>query len=412
MAPTASASDLAGYWARRFTLFEDERKEQLETVRERRQVLGEHHRTLDEVCQLRSEVHDLQRRLSEVQVQTTRERLRAVRLAAEHADAEDLDNTYRADVWRLLAAVQPPKAWQPSLVPPTPEVRPPDVQETVPLPVPACDMQPSRSVVRMVTTPNEESALKQLATEESELTRQLDEVLCGHSDELVALESKRAKALSEQDAVSNELRSELQKELAGIKEDRDRLAGLIEAYLQLRAEHVCAERARAAELDELHRGNAELIQRTQEMVRAGRREVGSLERSARVEAGGHLDFRKRALLLEQQGMRALCDTLEAAKERGEQIAQQLSTELHALRRKCALHKQRRRMALEGLRADISLVNKKLQVLEGVAEMASERLAWEVSCDCSCRRPASRGRQIHGPGQKGQIRDRSDRKSVV
>mmetsp|Transcript_101293 Transcript_101293/g.180002 ORF Transcript_101293/g.180002 Transcript_101293/m.180002 type:complete len:413 (-) Transcript_101293:76-1314(-) len=400
-------TDLAEHFKRRFALFDEEREDYFTRICERRQALGHHHQQLNEVSSVRQEVSDLQRRLSEVQVQGLHEQLRALRLAAERLDCEELEGEYRADLRRLLSVARPAGGSTSSLISPDPEVRPPDAPATVPLPGTATEG--SRSVLRMVVTPNEESELEANAAEEAALQSELQEEVRGHAADLDELQAQRSEAVAAQDRVAALLQAELAQELATLKEERLRLAGSLEAFLHLRAEHVKSQQNSAKEVDDLCRLNDELAWRAEESLKAGQQELGQIERTAKLEAGNHLQFRQKAVLLERQGVRALCDSLEAAQEENAMKAEQLSSELQALCKKCAQHRQRRRLCLEGLRADLSLVSRKLRVLEGVAEVARERIISQAGSPSKC--PAA-GRAHESRGKShSKAQHRGDRRSL-
>jgi len=253
--------------------------------------------------------------------------------------------------------------------------------------------------MRMVVTPNEASELEANAAKEAALQSELQEEVQGHAADLDQLHAQRSEAVAEQDKLAALLQADLVRELANLKEDRLRLAGSLEAYLHLRAGQIESHQSWAKEADGLCRLNDELAWRAEESLRAGQRELCQIERATKVEAGNHLQFRQKAVMLERQGVRALCDSLEAAQEENAVKAEQLSLELQALRKKCAQHRQRRRLCLEGLRADLSLVSRKLQVLEGVAEMAREMIISKVCC-CDC--PAGRTKpRAKSHGRRGE-----------
>lgn len=365
--PLLRPEGIARHFEQRFAQFQGERVEQLMLLQARRQAFLQHHRVLQELAGLRADVGRLQRRLTEVQVQTVRERMRALRRAAERRDFGNQYSAYCADVRRLVP-VQPGRAAASA----------------------ACRMTgsrgdggglvsaPSRCVVRLIATPHDEGL--DAETEEQEVWLQIEDQAKAHAEELDAVDSQRAAAEVTRKLTAAALTAELQGELEEVAAEHERLATSLQSILQLRMDDADARWTRAQAVDALRRRNTKLTERAKEAAHLGRREASELEVGGKADAGGHLEFRRRVEILERQGTAALCATLEAVQEKAESRVATLLEELRALRSRCASQRRQRRLTLEGLEADLSLVGKKLSILAGVAEKACERVVTDAMAE--------------------------------
>lgn len=295
---------------------------------------------------LRIEVSNLQRKLSEVELQGLRGRLLARRLDSEREAYESRHCDYVTNAARLRDAGSPGFETAPTRSAPS---------------------SPSRSVIRLIAAP------KEVGTDEDDEELQkvrllIEEALIAQEEELETFEKTRAESIQKRDAATALLREALLSEVAGLEDEMLRFCFALEALLALRRRD--AERRRdEEEIEELTRRRAALIERA-EVVLLTRNPDKSLEALARANAGGHEEFRRRAEILEQREGRMLAKHLEAAQQSFDGKVQSLETELQKLRRCCNSHRQRRRLVLDGLKADVCLLRKKLTVLEVVAEEAS------------------------------------------
>lgn len=135
----------------------------------------------------------------------------------------------------------------------------------------------------------------------------------------------------------------------------------------MRARHTTLQRTFAEETDGLKAANLRVAQRAEAVARETRREVRECVDSARKEAGHHVEYRKRVEILERGSANALRDCLEDVREKSASREGALFEALRALKGKCAAHRRRRGLALNGLKADLSLMSRKLDMLEPIAE---------------------------------------------
>merc|ERR1711971_1240442 len=119
--------------------------------------------------------------------------------------------------------------------------------------------------------------------------------------------------------------------------------------------------------------------RIEELAKIDRSRLQEVKALARREASEHIAYRRSAELVERDMVATAQACLHDVHEEGEVRVVSLAHEIRLLKEKCGQHRQRRRLALDGLKADLSLVAKKLDVLEDVAEQVIERMG-KVSLD--------------------------------
>lgn len=345
---------LAQHFDRRLARFAKDRQELLELLAERRLSFVDHDGKLRDLDGLREQVRSLQRRLSEVEVQSVRERRLALQTALDQQELQQRQEEHLANAQRLLAAMGSH-----------------DVHQEA-----GSAASPSHSVVRLVSTPNDVGADED-AKELKEVWKQIQAVVQEHREVIATFDDVRKAKIEERDAASAKLRCALAGELEALQEERLRLAFALEGYTALRAQDAASTRQWAEELDELNTRSAQLSGRAEGVLRNSHLAT-HLDVAAKVNAGGHAEFRRRAEVLERQGVTVLCQDLEATQQTMDRRAADISAELQRLRHRCDSHRQHRRLALEGFRADISLLRKKLAMLEAVALEATGSLVCAAS----------------------------------
>mmetsp|Transcript_28899 Transcript_28899/g.52822 ORF Transcript_28899/g.52822 Transcript_28899/m.52822 type:complete len:443 (+) Transcript_28899:89-1417(+) len=346
---------LAAHFGRRFLRFQGECGEHLERIEEHRSAFRAHHAQLRDAESLRQQVCKLQRRLTEVEVQATRERVRALRIDAEHKDLDLRRKEHADEVQRLLAAQASPTA---ALV----------SSHTQPVP------SGSLSSVRLVSTPNADQLVTEAVATPAELWQQIEQEVASLGEDLDGFDQHRAQRAVEHEQAVLHARAELQLVLEELESDREHLADSLVGYVQLCARHLERQRMHAQDVEAMKTCNRELEIRAEELEKIDRTRLQEVRSLACREAGEHIAYRRDAEIVERDVVATAQACLQDVREEGETRASSLAGEIRLLKEKCAEHRRRRRLALDGLRADLSLVGKKLDVLEDVAEQVSERLA--------------------------------------
>lgn len=357
------AAELAAYYDRRFSSFEEEGAEYVEKVGVRRLALRAHHEDLREVEVLRKKVGRLQRRLAEVEVQSAKERVRALRLDSEHKDLHMSQREHKDEIRRLLATRNSPSS------PPAAPGQP-----TGPLPAGA-----SRCLMRLIETPG---ASGEDIEDPAELWLKIHNDVLGLTDGLAVFESARAVRAQKHTEETELLEAQLTAELAGLEGERERLADALLAFAKLRSQHLDLQRTHAAEMEVLKSCNVELVCRAEELASKGRQKVAEVESVCKQEATEHIEYRRVADVLERQRITVGKGCLQDVRKAGEARVAALENETRVLKERCANSRRRQKLSLEGLRADLSLVNKKLSVLEEVAEQVSTNLGDACSTSAS------------------------------
>jgi hypothetical protein len=169
------------------------------------------------------------------------------------------------------------------------------------------------------------------------------------------------------------LDSELQAELAVLETERERLADALSGFVQLRSQNISLQRKQAEEMEVLKSCNKHLMTRMEELSHHGNEKAEQVEYLCKHDAREHTEYHRMIELLERQQAGVAKACLEDVCETGELHVAELENETRALKERCAASRRRRKLALDGLRADLSLVAKKLSVLEQVAAQVSNTL---------------------------------------
>lgn len=374
--PQDAAADLTEHFGRRFHMFEEECTEYLARIEKRRQALRMHHVDLRGLESLRHEVVNLQRRLTEVELQGLRERWRALRHVAESRHLHERHSQYQEQAQRLLTATR---------------------RGTVQVASTGTSTSSSGCVVRAVAEPHAD-AQAGAASQRTEVWQEIEAETKAHTQQLDAFEKERAWRLEAHDQVATALWSELAGELTMQESERERLADIFVGFVELRKTHLAAQRAYAEEVEALKAHNSELSRRAEDFAQAGAKGVREIESSVRADLKGQSEYNRRAELIERQTTDLMHGSLEEMETAEEVRADNLLGELRNLRGKCAAHRRRRCLELQGVRADLSLLGEKLAILGVVAEEASERLRGTAT-------PAASGRATGG-GAAGSREGRS------
>lgn len=352
-------AELASHYDRRFSSFEEECAEHVERISERRLLLRAHHGELAEVEQLRRKVGFLQRRLAEVEVQSAKERIRALALDSEHKDLHISRREHRDEIRRLLAvkraqaAEASPSAGLPS-----------GLQEGSSLPPGA-----SRSLMRLVETPGGGEDIESPAELWTKIHAEVQELTQG----LEVFDVNRAEGARKHAQEVALLEAQLGTELSGLESERERLADALLGFVQLRSQHLALQRKHAVEMEVLKSCNRELLTRAEDLSSKGKQKVEQVAYLCKQDAVEHVEYRRVAETLERQSAGVAKACLEDLCEARDERVAGLENETRALKERCAASRRRRKLALDGLRADLSLAAEKLAVLEHVAEQVSSGL---------------------------------------
>jgi len=352
------SSELATYYDRRFSSFEDECAEHVERIGERRCALRTHHVHLQEVDSLRQKVGLLQRRLAEVEVQSAKERVRALRLDSEHKDLHISRREHREEIRRLLATANSP---------PSPSG---SKSEGVP--------GASRCLMRLVETPG---GVGEELEAPADLWLKIREDVMSLTQEMTVFDAARAERCQRHTDEVALLEAQLETELAGVSAERERLADALLGYVHLRSEHLTLQRGHAAEMEVLKSCNCELVNRTEELSNKGRQSVKEHKHLSKTDAAEHTEFRRIVEVIERQHVGVARAGLEDVCQLGEVRVVELESETRALKNRCSDSRRQRKLALDGLRADLSLVARKLAVLEEVAAQVNSSLGKACSQAC-------------------------------
>lgn len=364
------AAELAAYYNRRFRSFEEEAVEYVTKVGDHRLALQAHHADLREVECLRRKVGQLQRHLAEVEVQSAKERVRALRLDSEHKDLHISRREHRDEIQRLLSTRSAP-----SSAPAPPGHR------TGPLPPGA-----SRCLMRLVETP---SATGEDIEQPADLWLKIHNQVIALTEGLGVFDASRATETQKHAHETEELEAQLNAELAGLESERERLADALLAFVKLRSQHLDLQRNHAAEMEALKCCNIELVCRAEELTSRGRQKVEEVESLSKRDAAEHIQYRRVNDVLERQRVTGGKACLQDTREAGEAQVAALENETRILKERCADSRRRRKLGLEGLRADLSLLAKKLAVLEEVSEQVNACLGQVCGGAAGSSAPAGR-----------------------
>lgn len=358
-------AELAAHYDGRFQSFESQCAEHVERISEQLRTLRAHHAETREVGALRQQVGQLQRRLTEVQVQSAKERVRALRLEAEQKDLHVLRREHRDEIQRLLVA----KRAQGPPVPPAPPGARPSTPALVQSP-------PSRCLFRQVEAPGGAATEAAEAENPADVWASLQDEVGVLGQELETFDASRAQRLERHLQEAAALEAELAGDLEGLENERERLANALIGYVQLRSQHLGLQRRHVEEIEILKMCNEELECRAEDLVSRHEQHVGELDEMAHRHAVEHIEHRRLAELLERHQTGVARLDLRDAVELGEKRVAELVAEVKALKDRCAAHRRRRKCTLDGLRVDLSTLARKLDVLDGVAEEV-DRGIWHL-----------------------------------
>lgn len=344
------SSELATYYDGRFRSFEDECVEHVELIGERRCALRTHHSQFQAVDSLRKKVALLQRRLAEVEVQSAKERVRALRLDSEHKDLHISRREHRDEIRRLLASAKSSPSPSGSKSGGAPGA--------------------SRCLMRSVETPG---GVGEELEAPADVWLQIREDVSALTHELVVFDAARAERCQRHRDEVTLLEAQHETELAGLLSERERMADSLLSYMQLRSEHLTLQREHAAEMEVLKSCNCELVNRTEELSHKGRQSVKDHKQLSKIDAAEHTEYRRIVEVIERQHVGVARAGLEDVCQDGEARVAELESETRALKNRCSDSRRQRKLALDGLRADLSLVARKLAVLEEVSAQVNGSL---------------------------------------
>lgn len=304
------SSDQSAPPDRRFEYFTGDRSESLELIQERKRLLQANYKAVLIVGKLRRQTRQLQRELTEAEMQNARERLHVIQLTAENQDLEMCYYEYRSELQRLLAAEHHrPLAW---------------------------------------VSPHGHGASQALR----KAREQVEEENLEYSQRISAFTEQHESNKLTSDETVHVLGVELQKALGELQVDSEYFADLLEACTELHFKHFIQERQYAEEILSLKARNAELSY----WVNSG---LWSETRQSVAEAEPNVVASAKAPHNRRNHDR--CSRTESER------AEKLAGEIWALKSKCAKQRRKRGILLERLRADLSMVGKKLSLLGRKAE---------------------------------------------
>jgi len=141
------------------------------------------------------------------------------------------------------------------------------------------------------------------------------------------------------------------------------------------------------EMEVLKSCNRELMSETEELSAKAKQNVDGVQNLSKRDVIEHQEFRRLAELMEGKRLGISKACLEDVRGASEAHVKELESETRALKERCAVARRRRKLALDGLRADMSLLANKLAVLEGVAHKVSASL--DQACSDAPGRAATR-----------------------
>jgi len=346
-----SDEELGKHFARRFESFEAEGSDSVGRIEERRQSLHKHYENVRGVDALQREVERLQRRISEIDIQGARERLRALHFAAENSDLDLRQIEQRVEVQQLFEAGNV-KSTASAIDPSS-------------LRVSLGTTGPSRCTTRAVVSPNDGGG-SAIPSRASLIWNEIQGEVAQHGQELDAFDVEHAAFATRQDEAVHAVREEIAQTLSQLEADQDRLADNLVGYVRLRYQHVAVQRRYAEDVEALKSCAGALTQQSRQLLKRAKVDAQEVEHRAQREALQHTEFYQN---MEQQDIHdidALSRCVAMERKRSVARAAGLADEILELKGKCKRHRQQRRFALDGLKSDLSLLGKKLSVLEAVA----------------------------------------------
>eukprot|EP00928_Gymnodinium_smaydae_P035391 TRINITY_DN24912_c0_g3_i1.p1 TRINITY_DN24912_c0_g3~~TRINITY_DN24912_c0_g3_i1.p1 ORF type:complete len:452 (+),score=86.84 TRINITY_DN24912_c0_g3_i1:87-1442(+) len=291
------SEDLASYYEQRVKAVEEEGDDCARRILDYKRLLEAHHDRVLELGRMRSKVGTLQRRLTEVELQISRERLRGLALAAEKEDINMHCKDCKAQVQRLLAAANlgdaatsfphSTRGLAAALSSSQAATKAcADVTDGIALaradsnaaksvrahgdagtrdaniitnPSAAGVVASSGCVVRVIATPGTGANAQVLPSRLEQLQQEVDETARAHTDELNAFEDRRKQDSESHEQILSELRTSLDSELQGAREERLRLADLLWNYVTLRSRYISAQWKKSGEVDALKATSRDLM---------------------------------------------------------------------------------------------------------------------------------------------------------
>jgi len=225
------------------------------------------------------------------------------------------------------------------------------------------------------------------------------------SDSLKVFDHTRAKRLHEHTLQVDQLEADLNAELTALASERERLANALLGFVELRSTHLRLQKKHAAEMEVLKTCNRELLRRSEELASTGREKVVEINHVSRRDAAEHIEYRQVAEVMEQQQVTVGKAYLQDVRDAGERRVAELASEVKVLKERCAGSRRRQKLSFDGFKADLSLVAKKLAVLEEVAEQVNVTVG-NAAQACTVTSPAANTslqrqpwkRQSHGQGK--------------
>lgn len=366
----ASQSELRMYYQRRFQRFGEELGDHVQKIQEYKEQHEKYRATLKESDVKRKAVEALQARLSEVDFQIEKDRLRMLSLMRSNQDMELEDMEQQEQVKKLLAAAPPPAG-----LPPPPGTEPDDQRGLDPPPgqepIPADGQVASstgglsKSIVRSVRVPhNGEDAIEARKTD---LKQQLHAEIDAHQALLQDFAREREASMRQTEIETEAIRVEIRAAIEGLKGDSDYFGDLIESYAQAHFQNMALQRRYAEEVHTLKVCNQELMCSAEGTLSKAQKEAKMVERRILHDADQHVRHTRRLEAKDRCSAHATYGSLEDLEERTDTKMTELRKGITVLKERCAKHRKVRQFALEGIRSDLSLLKQKLRVLEDVAK---------------------------------------------
>jgi len=402
----ASEAELSIYYQRRFQRFAEELGDHVQKIQEYKEQHDKYRAALQEADVQRKAVEALQARLSEVEFQMEKDRMRLESIVRQNQDMELADMEQQEQVQKLLAAAPPqqglptpPGTKQEDLERP---LEPPPGQEPIPDDgqVGSSTAGLSKSVVRSIRVPRTgEDAIE---ARKKDLRRQLEEEIEAHHALLRDFAKEREHSMMQTEVETEAIRVDIRTAITGLKEDTDHFGDLIETYAQAHFQNMALQRRYAEEVQTLKVCNQELMRNAQGTLSTVDKDATLLERRILREADQHVRHTRHLEAKDRRDAHATYASLEEVEGRTDTKMTELRKGIAVLKERCAKHRKVRQFALEGIRSDLSLLKQKLKVLEEVAKQVDVQVDFHIQTPSlyrfdsgQIRRTQTRGR---GPAQ--------------
>mmetsp|Transcript_34851 Transcript_34851/g.81426 ORF Transcript_34851/g.81426 Transcript_34851/m.81426 type:complete len:408 (+) Transcript_34851:36-1259(+) len=337
---------------RRLTVLTADFNEHVSRIQDLKSQLEPHQDEVMGLLRLRDDVSEMQRSIAAVEVQLVKERVKAARAEAGNLEFKRRQVEYHKQVARLREAAQ--------------DVRLASRGGAAG----SCEVS---FLQRVAFTPDFSGAV---VPDDSlrlrEVSAALEAELEAYTSDLEDFDEKQNKLSAAWAAEEAKWVETLDSDLQALAQERERLAEVVLGYAKLRLKQVDMQRRHASEITSLT-SNIEQLKSQIHGLDKQRAEAKHFREVAMTEAAGLWDHRAQLSAVLRQNTGALELQCQNAKADGDAVVLAMETEIGRLQGKCQAYRKQRKLALKGFEADLSLVAKKLDVLDGVAEQVRETL---------------------------------------